>query len=452
MKNILFLIFLLCSMSLSAQSEQQAEKLSLTECINTALDNNIQIQQAENNLIVAKATRFQTIFNYLPRIGASGGYYIRNGNYFDNAVDRFITETTRSFSMGASASVVLFNGFNNKHSLQSAVHNFRSSEANLDGQKLDVEANVLSAYMNILMDKENLEVSSQRIDLLQAQYERAVKRESVGVGNLEDVYNFQSQVANEKLNNVNLSNQLQSDYLTLIQILQLDPSQKYQIEEFGDLDDVELTAIDSYSEVLSDALGFSPQLKSANSAFESARYDYYSAHSVFIPSISAYYAYGTGYSSNGAINPDNGQFEADADFTTQLGYNIQPNMGFEFNIPIFTRFNNRTTFQTAKVGMLNAQLDVESARVNITNIVQQVFQDLVAAQSTYRAAQENLLALEQSYEYAKKRYETGNTDFYTYLESLNNKNNAEIQLVNAKYGIIFRQKILDIYRGQESNE
>jgi len=54
--------------------------------------------------------------------------------------------------------------------------------------------------------------------------------------------------------------------------------------------------------------------------------------------------------------------------------------------------------------------------------------------------------LDQTYVFMKKRFETGNTDFYTYLESLNNKNRAEIQLINAKYSIIFRKKVLDLYR------
>lgn len=440
--------------ALATHSQNLSEKrvLSLEECINSALDQNIQIRQAENNLLVSKAKRFQAISNYLPRIGASGGYYIRNGNFFDNTVDRFITETTKSFSVGASANMVLFNGLNNKHNVQSSFHNFRASEATLENRKLNVEADVLVAYLSILMDQENVRISEQRIELLDAQLERALKRESVGVGNLEAVYNLQSQLANEKLNKVKLSNIIQSDFLQLIQLLQVDPTEVYEIEQFGQFDDLALTELDSYDVVLNEALGFSPQLRGANSSFQSAKYNYFMAHSNFLPSVSAYYAYGTGYSSNGAINPDTGQPEADANFVTQLGYNIQPSIGIEFNIPIFSRYNNRTTFQTAKVDMMNAELDIELARITITNTVQQVYQDLIAAQSTYSAAKENLEALEQSFNYSKKRYEIGNTDFYTYLESLNNKNRAELELVNAKYSIVFRKKILELYRGQSSEE
>ena len=97
--------------------------------------------------------------------------------------------------------------------------------------------------------------------------------------------------------------------------------------------------------------------------------------------------------------------------------------------------------------MINSELDLKQSELTITNSVQQVYLDLIAAQSTYEAAVENLISLNQSYEFVKTRYDTGNTDFFTYLESLNNKNRAEIQLANSKYSIVFRKKILDVYKG-----
>lgn len=421
--------------------------LTVEDCIETALAENIQLQQAENNLILAKASKVQAMVNYLPSLNAGGGYYIRNGNFFDNSVDRFISETTRSFNVGANARVVLFNGLSNKYNLQSNLKRYEASQSDFNDQKLTVKASVLQSYLNILIDKENLKISSDRIELLQSQLDRSIKRESVGVGNLEDVYNLQSQLANERLNQVTLDNQLQSDFLTLIQTLRLDVKGSYEVEAFDQILADELMQAEDYDVILNEALLFSPNLKSADARFRSSKYDYYNSFSNFIPTVSAFYSYSTSFSSNGAINPSSGTFEPDADFFTQLDYNVQPSIGIEFTIPIFNRFTNKVRYQEAKVGMSNAQLDIEQAKIDITNLMQQIYQDMVAAQSSYAAALENLKALEQSFGYAKKRYETGNTDFYTYLESLNNKNRAEIEMANAKYGIIFRKKILNLYRG-----
>lgn len=421
--------------------------LTVEDCIETALAENIQLQQAENNLILAKSNKVQAMVNYLPSLNAGGGYYIRNGNFFDNSVDRFISETTRSFSVGANARVVLFNGLSNNHNLKSNLHSYDAAKSDVNDQKIGVQASILQFYLNVLIDKENIKISSDRLDLLQTQLDRAIKRESVGVGNLEDVYNIQSQLANEKLNQVNLNNQLQSDFLSLIQVMRLDISDHYEIENFDQVLDMELLKTEGYDAILGDALSYSPNIKSANSRYLSSKYDYRNSYASFMPIVSAFYSYSSSYSSNGAINPSSGTFDADAKFFTQLDYNVQPSIGIEFSIPIFNRFTNRAQYQAAKINMYNSQLEIEQAKINITNTIQQVYQDLIATQSSYLAATENLNTLEQSFQYVKKRYETGNTDFYTYLESLNNKNRAEIELANAKYGILFRKKMLDLYRG-----
>ena len=60
--------------------------------------------------------------------------------------------------------------------------------------------------------------------------------------------------------------------------------------------------------------------------------------------------------------------------------------------------------------------------------------------------------LQMAFEFAKSRYENGTIDFVTYLTSLNGKNTGELQLVQAKYTILFRQLILDIYTGELNNQ
>ena len=98
--------------------------------------------------------------------------------------------------------------------------------------------------------------------------------------------------------------------------------------------------------------------------------------------------------------------------------------------------------------MMNAELQNDQAVLSVTNAAQSDYLDLVSAQTSYQTAEENFEALSQTFEFIKKRFETGNTDFYSYLESLNNKNRAEAQLINAKYTIVLRERILDLYRGK----
>jgi outer membrane protein len=299
----------------------------------------------------------------------------------------------------------------------------------------------------VVLDKENIIISKDRIELLEAQLDREQKRESVGVGNLDLVYSFKSQVATEKLNLVNMDNRLKSDQLVLLQALGVDLSDEYEIAPYNFKEEEVLLEAETFEGVLKTSLEYAPGVKRAQANLKASLYNFKMAKSAYLPTVSLFGSYGSNYSSNGALNPDSGALEENAGFFDQLGYNKNKFFNFSLNVPIFGNWRTRNRTQIARIGMINSELDFKQSELTITNGVQRVYLDLIAAQSTYQAAIENLVSLNQSYEFVKTRYENGNTDFFTYLESLNNKNRAEIQLANSKYSIVFRKKILDVYKG-----
>lgn len=434
----------------AVSAQEEARILTLDECINIALENNIGIKRAQNDAIAARANKIQAMANYLPDLNAGLGYDFFQGNTFDQTAARLVTTTTSQLSPRLTSNVVLFNGLSNTYGLQRRASEFEAAEESIQASRLQVRADVLGAFLNVILDRENIKISDQRIALLQAQLEREEKRVSVGVSNPETVYNFRSQLASERLVRVQAENTYKSDMLGLVQLLQLDATQPYEIETIDLSNDEVLLEADPYEDVLAASLTYSPLLKRSNLTFRASSYQMKQVRSSRYPRITAVGQLGSNYSSNGAYNPETQQPDANATFNEQLRWNEYRYLGFNLGIPIFTRLQTNANVQAAKVAMYNSELDVTEARQTITNTIQRVYLDLSAAQSTFRSAQENMDALTQSYNFSETRYNSGNTDFYTYLESLNNKNRAEIQLVNAKYSIIFRKKILDIYRGMAS--
>ena len=57
--------------------------------------------------------------------------------------------------------------------------------------------------------------------------------------------------------------------------------------------------------------------------------------------------------------------------------------------------------------------------------------------------------LNKSFEFSKNRYESGTTDFVTYLQNLNEKNQGEFRLANAKYAFLLRDLVLKLYMGEQ---
>lgn len=441
-------IFGIVFIAFFVSSAQEVRELTLEDCINVALENNIDLKRARNNELIAKANRFQSIMNFLPTLSAGINYDYFFGNFFDQNAARQVSETTNSSNPNISSNMMIFNGFSNQYFLKQRISEERSAKAGVENATLNVRANIITSYLNAVLSAENLKIAQDRVNLIEQQLDREEKRVTVGVGSLDAVYTLRSQLSNERLSLVTAKNTVASNKLQLIQAMQLDPADNYDIKPMNINDDELLVEVAPFGQILAESLGYSPSIEQSMANREASKFSFKSTSARRFPTISAFGRIGSNYSSNGALNPETGSFESDATFFDQLQFNEFKYINFSLNIPIFTRYQVSRDVQVARVGVLNADLDYKQAENTVTNIVQQAYLDMVNAQTTFQSAKENLEAQNANFEFIKKRFETGNTDFYSYQEALNNKNRAEVQLVNAKYTIVLRKRVLDLYRGK----
>ena len=254
MKTFALTILLAFSLACYAQ-EQDADikTMTLEECIQIALNKNLGVKTAENNLLAARSNKTQAKFNFLPNLNASVGFSTRDGSAINNA-GAVVSNTSDQSQPRISSNFTLFNALANHHLLNRRRHEYEASRYQLEDAKIAIEATVTRSYLSVLVDQENVRISDQRLSLLEDQLDRERKRESVGVGNLETVYNFQSQVATERLNNVNLKNLYQSDLLALLQSLQLNDGTDVRIVPL-DLENIDiLLEYEEYPIVLDEIL------------------------------------------------------------------------------------------------------------------------------------------------------------------------------------------------------
>jgi len=448
MKKLIYtsLFALLVTFSANAQ-----KVLTLDECINIALDNNINIKTARNNAISARAGYFQSKMNFLPSLGAGASHNWFEGLSFDQTSGGLVNTTTLSGGGSVNANLTIFNGFQNVLTMQQSKLQYEASEKAIEGSIQSTEAQVVAQFLNVIQTEENLKIQQQTKDLLQEQLSREEKREAAGIGNMEQVYNFRSQVAAQNLQIVNIENQLESAKLALIQLLLLNPADNYDFAGITASDAELEQEIEEYGSIYDRSLSYSPSLKSAELNLEASKKSLKMAQYGWMPSLTMGASYGTNWSSNVKARDANGDVILPLrveDLNTQFDNNITKSARFNLNIPIFSRFQNRTNVQQSKILMLNSELNVEQAKNTLTNSVQQAYLNLVNAKSSYRAALESMESLNTSFDFAKNRYESGTIDFVTYLQSLNAKNRGEFELVRSKYGILFRQLIIEIFTGE----
>jgi outer membrane protein len=443
--SILFII--LFTPSLAQIPDRETKVLSLDECIEIALQNNLTVKRTENSRRIAESNYFTSKYNYLPTVTSNTNFQSNNGLQFDRG--GVFNQTVHRLGSDVFADVDIFQGFSNQNTRKRDLLNLEASNEDLEDIRLTTELSVVNAYLNVINDQLNLNLAQERIDLLEEQLVRAEKRAELGVENLENVYNLQSQIANENLNKVTAENQYKIDLLSLIQLLQLDPlAFRYEIVPVEEETFEEIMDLQSYTQFYDEALAYAPSIKAADKRIESSEKDYLIAKSSIMPSIGVRAGVGTSYSSNGGLDPELGNFNPDVTFVDQFfDFNPSKYVGANLTIPIFSRFVNRNSIQVAKINLANAELDAKQAKLDFNNDVQQAYLNLLNAQSNYNAAVENLEALEQSFKFNEASYNAGRTDFYTYIQSLNNKNRGEITLNNSKASVILRRRILDLYKG-----
>ena len=432
--NTLVSAVALISLSFSGGFAQQI--LTLQDCIQIGLANNITVKKVSNDFMIAQANEKQSKMEYLPRVSAYSNYNISHGLTNDPTSFDPVTATTRSSTPSVAMDLNIFSGMRTRNTIRRNSLIKQAAEYDLAQSKDDIELAITASYLLVISDKENIKVANDRLELLSNQLERAERRVDAGVANMEQVFNLRSQIANEQLNKVNLENRYKSDRLSLLQTLLLDPAMDYQIKDPSILGQNIDAEIPNYQELKEEVLQYSPGLKSAGLGIETSKMDLALVKADRLPNLGMRAAYGSTFSSNNRES-----------YLDQLNVNEQKFVGFALNIPIFDRNRVKNNIHVSNINIANSELDYQQVRIDLMNNMQQAYLDLVAAHSTYQAAKENLTALEQSFNFAESRYNSGNTDFYSYLESLNNKNRAEIELINSRYSFLFRKRILEIYRG-----
>lgn len=446
MRKIIFGLLSLSLLSVFAQNEPRV--LTLEECMAIALEKNIDLKRAKNSERIAEINKFQAMLNFLPSVNASINYDYFFGNFFDQNAARQVSETTNSSNPNIGGSLILFNGLSNQYNIKGRTNDQRAAEAGTSEAELNLKTNVLIFFLNATVANENMKIANDRVDLLDSQLDREKKRVSVGVGNMDAVYSIISQLASEKLQQTSAKNSYSSRMLTLIQAMQLDASVDYQLASIEVEESDVLTDLEPFDWVLSEAIDYHPGMDRAEASKVSANFQLKSSSASRWPTLSVRGVLGSNYSSNGARNPESGALEPDASFSDQIEYNNFQYVNFSLSIPVFNRYQASRNVQVDRVGVLNSELDFKQTELSITNTVQQAYLDMLNAQSSYSTAKENLEAQTSAFDFIKKRFDTGNTDFYSYFESLNNRGQAEAQMINAKYSITLRKKVLDLYRGK----
>ncbi|MDX5347199.1 MAG: TolC family protein [Hymenobacteraceae bacterium] len=459
------------SAAANAQTQNQ-DTWSLQECIDYAIKNNLQVRQSQNTAQLNEVDYKQARAAILPTVNGNASGGINFGSSIDPITSEFRTEQIKSSNFSVSSGVTLFAG----RQIQNRIAQTKlSSEAGmLDAEKTknDVILNIVTAYMQVIFAEELLQTAQLQLNTTQTQAERTEKLFTAGSVAEGSLLEIQAQVATDELAIINAQNQKAQAELQLIQLLDLDNAENFEVEkpELPEPDQAVITF--DANQVYEAAKQNLPEIKSADTKVKAAVKGVDVAKGAYYPRLTLSGSIFTGYSSARSLfQQGTGLVAQPLGFTDETGSqtitvyrpqtittnyafgdqfndNLGKSLNLSLNIPIFNGFQSRYGVSRARIGLRNAEIASEIAKNQLRQQVQQAYADALAAQKKYTAAKKQLNALERSYRNAEIRFNAGVLNTTDFNVAANNYRRAQSEIIQAKYDFIFKLKILDFYQGK----
>lgn len=432
---LLALLVVFASGSLIAQ-----KTWTLQDCIEYALENNIQIKKGEVAAKINKANHLQSKLDLLPSINGYANHNYNWGLSVDPLTNQISTLKKQTGFYQVSSSVDIFNGFQKYNTIKQRQYDYMASLNDSDKMRDDISLMIAQNYLNVLFSMELVETSKSQLEVTNQQInntEKLVKAGTLPKGSLLEI---QSQAALEEVTLINAQNQLNLAYLDLKQLLELEAGETLEIVKPSVSVSGKKDVISSQS-VYDIAVNRLPEIKSAEYRFKSSEKGLAIARGARSPRLYSNFTWNTQYANKNFDGSDA------APFRDQFNDNNSKNIRFAIDIPIFNGFATSTNISRSKLNVLTAEYDLQLAKNTVRKNIEQAYSDAIAAYKTYNASMKSVASFKESFKYMERKFSVGMENSLNYNTAKAQLTKAESDLISAKYDYIFKTKILDFYMG-----
>ena len=443
-----YIIFLLLLITTFAQA--QNKKWTLKECVEYAIENNIDIQQSQLDNELIAVDKKDALGNFLPSVNANASHNWNIGLNINPITNVAATQTFQNTGIGLNVGLDIYNGLQNQNRLRRANLARIAGQYQLTKMKDDVSLNVANAYLQILFNIENLKVQEEQLQNNKKQKIRAQTLVDAGSVPRGDLLDMTATVATSEQAVVVAKNALLISKLSLAQLLQLDEFENFDVAEA----DYSLTESDvmlqSPGAIYDKAKEERVELKIARANLEVAQKDIAIARGAYQPSLRGFYSFSSRATNSERFSSDgmgNIIAQGPAPIFDQFSENKGNAFGIQLSIPILNGFAVRNSVERSKVSLRRSQVGVTQQEIDLKRNVFTAFTDANGTLNAYEAAVTALKAREESYKYAQERFDVGLLNAFDLNQSQTLFANAESEVIRTKYDYIFRVKVVEFYFG-----
>ena len=431
-----YLICLVLAIGLAGPVAMAQDTLTLERCIALALENNLDIQQSRIQTAGEAIDLRQTKQNLLPAFDASLTHSYSQGRFINPTTNQYVEENFTSGNQNIGGSLILFDGLRMFRNITQQAYAYRATQ--LEEQLIEerIALEVTSAYIAVLTARDMVEQTENQVEVIREQVERNTVLHEQGSISPGDYYDLRGQYASD-LNNLNDSkNMLNENLVTLFRLLNrpYDGTTLLASLQALPLAVAPVSDAEALYQTASERLGM---IKAVDHWQKQAEFGVKAARSSYFPTLSL----GAGLSSNYSKDGMGAYYD-------QIQNNLGRSLGFSLSIPLFSRFQVRNNVARAKLNLLNAKNVAQAKRNELQQTTSQVLFNLEAAKERYTNLVDQVAHYTESFRVAEVRFNAGDINSVEFLIARNKMDNANANLVIARYQWHLRQRIVDYYNGE----
>ena len=433
---------LLSFAALGSAFAQQSEVWNLKDCIDYALTHSLKIQQNKASEQTAAIGVLQAKAGLLPSLNASmnqgvtyrpfqesGGNFV-NGGIASNAADK----ATQSGSYGINASWTLWNGGKNRLNVQNSELEQQMASYATTATVNSIQEQIAQLYVQILYMQEALKVNTQLLkqdSIVYARGEQMVKEKQMSKA---DLAQLGAQVSSGRYNVVNVKTQIENYKTQLKQLLEIDNNADIDIADVEVGDESVLSAIPAKNSVYAAALDKRPEIKKSLASIEQSKLATKIAQAGYMPTVSL----------TGGVG-DSHLTGTQTSYAKQMKTNFNATLGVSVSIPIFDNRQNKSAVEKARVQEVTSQLDLLENQKQLYSTVENYWLNATNNQEKYKAAKDNVEALQTSYDLIQEQFRLGLKNISDLLTSRANLLSAKQSMLQDKYTTVLNKALLDFY-------
>ncbi|MCT2408690.1 TolC family protein [Chryseobacterium antibioticum] len=443
MKKVWIIVFGLSCLGLSAQ-----KKWSLRECVDYAVEHNLQVIQNQYSKQIQDSNLKMAKNQYLPSVSGTMSNSVSFGQTSFGTGSLRNDRFSNSANLGAD--ILLFNNGRLEKTIRKTQFDVEASQYDVETIKNDISLQIAQQYLTTLLNKEIVKISESAVENAQKQYDRAKITTQVGTTAQTILAEAEAALAREKQNRKTAEINVGRSLFAMAQLLQLPDYKDFDVEYVEVPDQLE-QPLKSVDEVLTTAFENQPQVKAAESRINSAVAQTEVSKTAFWPTLTGSVGVGSFYNNLLTTNTTGvdatGNLVMERNFFGQYKDNFGQQASISLNVPIFNKGNTKLQVEQSKINESVAKITLEQQKQTVRQNVQKAQFDVDANYETFLSAVETEKSTKLALEFADKSYAAGRTTIYDVNVARNNYANAQGSVAQAKYNYLFSLKLLNFYAG-----